>query len=69
MGLFKSACEVAEQDGWKTVAKITAAATGAALWQHVKTYGSLVGMGIPLGIGITLGAAMVWGVASHIASL
>lgn len=69
MGIFKMAREIAQEQGWKAVAKITAQATGAALWQFAKTYCSLVSIGIPLGIGITLGAAMVWNAAVRLASL
>lgn len=69
MEFFKLFRDVVRQDGARKTALLVVKAAGKALWQTTKSYGALVGMGIPLGVGITLGAAMVWNAAVRLASL
>ena len=69
MEFFRLFRDVVRQEGKRKTAQIILNAVGKALWQCTKSYGALIGMGIPLGIGITLGAAMVWNVAVKLSSL
>lgn len=69
MEFFKLFRDVVRQDGARKTAMLVLKSVGKSLWTSAKSYGALIGMGIPLGIGITLGAAMVWNAAVRLASL